>query len=77
MWGLPSANCSATLNLCLTETYYWSVQSGHLELANTQIQEAIEEEEQQQQQLDSSLEKVLGEGKIGDLDSALAKTSAS
>ena len=68
MWGLPSsaAKCSARLNLCLTESY-WSVQSGHLELANTQVQEGI-----QQQQLDSSLEKVLGEGKIGDLDSALA-----
>ena len=64
------------MNLCLNYTY-WSVQSGHLELANPQVQEGIaegeEDQQQQQQQLDSSLEKVLGEGKIGDLDSALAK----
>lgn len=77
MWGLPSsgAKCSARLNFYLTESY-WSVQSGHLELANTQVQEGIEDLQQQQQHqqhLDSSLEKVLGEGKIGDLDSALAK----
>lgn len=63
------------MNLCLNYTY-WSVQSGHLELANPQVREGIAEEgeeDQQQQQQHSSLEKVLGEGKIGDLDSALAK----